>query len=150
MYDLRHMKRVLLLILVLAAVSLFVFVIRHELSKRAQRRREAVYQSVLRGYTQALKPGMNRKEVEDYLRAKNAKFRQTCCVDTTENSRRHSWDDLTKIGEEDAPWFCSQHNVYVAFQFIDHVQVETGYAMKDDDLDSLRSVTLYHWLEECL
>lgn len=144
------MKRVLLLILGLVAVGLFIFGIRNESSKRAQRRRQAGYQSVLRDYTQALKPGMNRKEVEDYLRAKDVTFRQTCCVDATESSRRHTWDDLTKIGEEDAPWYCSQHNVYVAFQFTDHVKVETGYSMKDDDLDTLKAVTLYHQLETCL
>jgi len=144
------MKRLLLLIVALVVVGLFVFGVQQELNKQAQKRREAVYQSVLRTYTQVLKPGMKRKEVEDYIRAKNAKFRQTCCVDSNETSRRHSWDDLTKIGEEDAPWFCSQHNVYVAFQFTDHVQLGSGLGMKDDDLDTLKNVTLYHWLEECL
>ena len=144
------MKRLLLLIVALVVVGLFVFGVQQELNKQAQKRREAVYQSVLRTYTQVLKPGMKRKEVEDYLRAKNAKFRQTCCVDSNETSRRHSWDDFTKIGEEDAPWFCSQHNVYVAFQLTDHVQLGSGFGMKDDDLDTLKNVTLYHWLEECL
>jgi len=93
---------------------------------------------------------MNRKEVEDYLRGRNAKFQQTCCVDSNETSKRHSWDDLIKVGEEDAPWYCSQHNVYVAFQFTDHAKLETLYEFKDDDFDALKGVTLYHTLEGCL
>jgi hypothetical protein len=40
--------------------------------------------------------------------------------------------------------------VYVAFQVTDHVQLGSGFGMKDDDLDTLKNVTLYHWLEECL
>jgi len=144
------MKRILLLILGLAIVGVIGLGIRDELHKKNQSRREAGYQSILRTYTQALKPGMTRKEVEDYLQAKSSKFRQTCCIDSSESSKRHSWDDLTKIGQEDAPWFCSEHNVYIAFQFIDHVRIETGFQMKDDDLDTLKAITLYHQLETCL
>jgi hypothetical protein len=145
------MKRVAQLILALSIVGLFVLGIQHELKKRGQKRRDVAYQSALLAYTSVLKPGMTRKEVEDYLRAKNTKFRQTCCIDSSNVARRHSWDDLTKIGEEDAPWFCSEHNVYVAFQFTDHELLNNGlFQMKDDDLDTLKSVTLYHWLEVCL
>jgi hypothetical protein len=111
------MKRILVRMLVGLAALVFVLGIRFEVKRRAARKREAGYQLVLREYTEVLKPGMKRKEVEDYLRTKNAKLRQNCCVDSSESSKRHSWDDLTKIGEEDAPWFCSEHNVYVAFQF---------------------------------
>jgi hypothetical protein len=91
---------------------------------------------------------MKRKEVEDYLRTKKVEFRQMCCVDSSELSRRHSWDDLTKIGEEDAPWFCGEINVYVAFQFTDHGKQEPGW--RADDRDTLRAVTVYQWAEGCL
>jgi hypothetical protein len=143
------MKRVLRLLLVLLVVSLFAFGLRHELKKRAQARREAAYQSALRSYTEVLKPVMTRKEVEDYLHGRSVQFRQMCCVDAMELSKRKSWDDLVKIGEESAPWFCSENNVYLAFQFIDDGKQQTNW-WKADDLDTLKSITIYHWLEGCL
>jgi hypothetical protein len=142
------MKHIPHLVVLLVALGVIILGIRYELNKKAQGRREAAYQSVFRIYTQALKPGMTRKEVEDYLQAKNSKFLHMCCVDSREIGR-HSWDDLTKIGQEDPPWFCSENNVYVAFQFADHVHLETGFEMQDDDLDTLKAITLHHQLETC-
>jgi hypothetical protein len=95
------MKRILLSILVLVVVGLLVLGIRHGLKRQARMKREAAYQIALNSYTQVLKPGMTRKEVEDYLHQKNVEFQRMCCVDAMELSKRHSWDDLTKIGEED-------------------------------------------------
>jgi hypothetical protein len=140
------MKRILLLTLVLLTLGLGVLAVRSRLLKRqAQTRREVAYQSNLRSYTQVLKPGMTRKEVEDYFRAEDIEFRQMCCV-ADELSARHSWDDLIKIGEEDVPMFCRGNNVYVAFRFNDYDNSER----QDNDLDTLKSVTIYHELEGCL
>ena len=86
--------------------------------------------------------------MEDYLRAKNIAFQQMCCVDSSELATRASWDDLVKVGTEPAPWFCSENNVYVAFQFTDHAQRKG--VPKADNLDSLKAVTIYRWLEGCL
>src|SRR6266576_1837454 len=49
-----------------------------------------------------------------YLGTKNSQFSQMCCVDTNQ-LRRGVWDDLTKVGEEDAPWYCSRHSVFYCF-----------------------------------
>ena len=49
--------------------------------KQAQIRREVAYQAALCPYSDALKPGMTRKEVEDYLHSNNAQFQRMCCVD---------------------------------------------------------------------
>jgi hypothetical protein len=139
-------KHILLLVPVSVVVGAITLSIRFEMNRQAQGRREVVYQSVLR--TEALKPGMTRKEVEDYLQTKSSKFLHICCVDPRETGR-HSWDDFTKIGQEDPPWFCSENNVYVAFQFADHTH-PAGYEMNDDDLDTLKSITLHPQLEGCL
>jgi hypothetical protein len=144
------MKRVLISVPIVAVISLSLLGIRYESKKQAQKRHEATYQSELRSYSLALTPEMKRKEVEDYLRAKKIDFSSMCCVNTSSLARRHSSDYLVKIGEEDHPWFCSEHFVYVAFQFVDHGQVERGFSFKDDDLDTLRSVSIYHQLGGCL
>jgi len=121
---------------------------RFAIKKRAAQKREAAYQSALSEYQRVLRPGMTRKEVEDYLRAKNADFSQMCCVNvvTSNSPKRHTWDDLVKIGEEEHPWFCSEHFVYVAFEFADYIRIETDYSMQDNDSDPLRSVSIFHQL----
>jgi hypothetical protein len=123
---------------------------RFAIKKRAAQKRGAAYQSTLSEYQRALTPGMTRREAEDYLRAKNANFTQMCCVEQNDLAKRHTWDDLVKIGEEEHPWFCSEHYVYVAFQFRDHVEIENGHSMKDDDSDVLRTVSIFHQLGGCL
>jgi hypothetical protein len=123
---------------------------RFAVKRRTAQKREAAYQLALSEYQQVLKPGMTRKEVETYLHSKNINFNHTCCIESSETAKRHSWDDLVAIGQEDHPWFCSEHKVYIAFQFIDYKQENTGYSMEDDDLDSLRSISIHHSLEGCL
>jgi len=137
------MKQWLRPVLVVVVAILFLLGIRYELKKQAQKRREATYQSELRSYTQALKPGTKRKEVEAYLRSKNPDFSQMCCVEPSDSAKRHTSDDLVKIAEEEHPWFCSEHFVYVAFRFADHVQIENGYSFKDDDSDTLKTVSIF-------
>jgi hypothetical protein len=131
----------------LMVVMLSVVVVRCTLGKRAQQKREVRYQSALRLYSDALRPGITRLEVEEYLETRNVQFRQMCCVDGKDFSKG-VYDDLTKIGEEDAPWFCSQKDVYIAFQF---AGVRRGANSWDAfGTDTLKSVSIYRWLEGCL
>lgn len=132
----------------LIVVGGVVFGTGYELKIRARKLREAKYETVLRSYTRDLSPGIKRKEVESYLQARDVHFLQMCCVDASESSRRHSLDDLAKIGGESAPWYCSEHNVYIAFQFTDHGQPEKGYIAEGSD--TLKAITIYHWFEGCL
>jgi hypothetical protein len=91
---------------------------------------------------------MTRREVEEYLRTRNVRFRQMCCVETSQRFSTNVYDDLAKIGQEDAPWFCSEKNVYVAFQFTGSQGNTTGPAA--DASDRLRTISIYSWLEGCL
>lgn len=134
-----------LILLVVAAAS--ALGVRHTIDKVKQQHREMAYQSVLRSYADVMKPGMSRKEVEDYLTVKNIGFRQMYCVDRTQFSKG-VYDDLTRIGEEEAPWFCSYNNVYVAFQFTGPKRPDLSPTAAP--ADTLREVSLYRWLEGCL
>ena len=149
-----QMKRWHSLLLTLIVVGLAVFGVYHSLEKRAEGRREIAYQLALRSYSQLalrsysqrFKPGVTRKEVEDYLRSRNIGFRQMCRID--HRFSQSVWDDLTKIGHESAPWFCSQNNVYVAFQFAG--PENNGARWSADPSDTLKAVSIFHWLEGCL
>jgi hypothetical protein len=133
----------------LAAVVVVAFVLTlihnvHE--KRSQQKRDLSYQTALRSYSEVFKPGMTRKEVEDFLRARNEAFGQMCCVDI--KKPMGVWDDLIKIAQEDPPWFCSAKNIYMAFEFAGtRPQVTPPSA---EPSDRLIAVTLYPHLEGCL
>src|SRR5207245_8485015 len=149
-YDSADMKHWRLLTVVLVAVALSVIGVRHVLEKRAQQKhvlekraqqkREVAYKAALRSYSEVLRPGVTRNEVESYLRAENVRFGQMCCVDPTDLSKG-VYDELTEIGQEDAPWFCSEMNIYVAFQFTGPDRHAVGWTV--DASDPLNSVSIY-------
>ena len=131
---------IVLLILILVVAPLIFFGVRYEMKVRAetqaQVKRETTYQAALRSYSQILKPGMKRKEVEDYLRLNKIEFLQM------------SPYDLTKIGEEKPPWFCGTSDVYVQFRF---TNVRKGEPQLDaHDEDTLVEIAVYHRMDRCL
>ena len=126
----------------LIVVVFSAFAIRYVRSKRAEKKREAAYQSALSAYSKDLRPGMTRKDVEDYLRAKGIQFQRMCCIE-----ERSAAADLAKIGQEDIPWFCSENNVYVAFEF---AATEPHEYWIDSDSDTLKRVSIFRWLQGCL
>ncbi len=107
----------------------------------AQTKREATYQATLQSYSDVLKPGMTRKYVEDYIRLKGQSAQQICCIEDSS-----VFADLLKIGKEKHPRYCSEKNVYIAFQF---VAVEPRNSWVGDS-DTLKSVTIFRRLEGCL
>jgi hypothetical protein len=140
------MKRWQLSLLILIVVVLSAAGLRYLWGKRASQKRELAYQSALLQYQQSFRPGMTRKDVEDHLRSENVEFRQMCCVEG--NLPKGVYDDLAKIGQEDAPWYCSEENVYVAFQFTGPRRNAIGWTA--DASDKLSAVTIFRWLEGCL
>ena len=112
-------------------------------SAQLVQRREAGYQVQLAAYTAALKPGTTRTEVEAYLRTNGKEFHQTCCMGKWKNA----YDDLTKIGQERHPWYCSAHTVYIGFEFVSGGSHEFPEA---HDSDTLKGIQIYHRLEGCL
>jgi len=85
---------------------------------------------------------MSRKQVEDYLQRKGAKFTQMCCV----GKNTGTFDDLVKVGRENPPFYCIDRNIYVAFQFSgdEHLGIP-----KVNTSDRLGEVTLFEWLDGC-
>jgi Resolvase, N terminal domain len=56
--------------------------------------RELQYRSVVKQYSDRLKPGMSRIEVETYLRSNDHAFRQMCRIGV----ERDAWADLVNYG----------------------------------------------------
>jgi hypothetical protein len=106
--------------------------------------------AALLSYSQVLKPGMTRKDVEDYFRTKKVRFSQVCCV---VGSYKHSPDDLIEIRGFPSPLPCDQSH-YVAFIFNDQTQhppatMPHAGGLQADDLDTLRSITTFDGDVDC-
>src|SRR5271163_1779999 len=137
------MRRYWRLLAAIAVVLSAVIGIHNLREKRAQVKRDAAYQMTLRYYSATLKPGMTRKEVEDYFHANRIVFRQMCCVDS--QSHKWVWDDLTKIAQEEHPWFCSEKNIYIAFQFAGSRPPDRAPGWDAEASDKLTAVSVYPW-----
>jgi len=137
------MKRwLVVLIVAIIAVSSAIY-LRDVFKTGARKRRESAYQAALQTYSQNLKPGLNRKDVESYLRARNIGFTQMCCV-----LERSAFADLVKVGQEDAPWYCSEQYIYIAFEF----RAAEAHSLQSPiyDSDRLKTVEIFPQLSGCL
>jgi hypothetical protein len=93
-------------------------------------------QSTLRTHGRIFKPGMKRKEVEEYLQLKNIEF------------SRLSQEDLIKIGEDDShSWFCGKPDVFAQFRFIALPRQERQI---DADGDSLEKIEIIRRASGCV
>jgi hypothetical protein len=117
--------------------TLVFFGIRYLGRVREAAKREQVYQSILQSYRQVLKPGMKRKEVEEYLRSKDVEF------------LRLQDDDISKIGEDDSLiWFCGRPDVFLQFQFTTSPQQEPP--MGGDGGDKLNEIEIVRKGSGCI
>jgi len=143
--------KVLMIIAAIAVVVFGLWLVREVRERHKAAEREVNYQTVLAKYTYALKPGMTREQVERHLQTDGTRFRQMCCVANFRGQYVSvvgaGWDDLVKIGEESAPWICSENNVYVAFEFNPKSKSELA---DTNDSDILKRVSVFHQLEGCL
>ena len=122
------------------------FVLYPRFAQRAEQKRQAEYQHITESYSDALRQGMSRAEVEAYIRSRKQTFTQMCCV----GAIRNAWADLIKIGEAKSPtlkWPCTGTNIYVAFEFD---ASEPPSTPKATDSDRLLSVTLFQQPQPCL
>jgi hypothetical protein len=145
------MKVRLLWLIVGVVVVSSAITVREVLNARAQARRAAAAQmrraatnrSALMMYSENLRPGLTRKDVEDYLRARRTSFAQRCCTE-----ERNTFTDLVKVGEEPAPWYCSEWPVYIALEFAATESHRPPFLPSDSDV--LKKVDLVSNGEGCL
>lgn len=100
-------------------------------------RRNALYHRALKAYSDVLKPGMRRSEVEKhFIMSKYVSFNRECCV----GPKRGTFDDLVEIAHEPEGWFCQEQVVYAAFEF---AAVEPKREWVADPGDRLVRTSLY-------
>lgn len=99
-------------------------------------------------YGQVLKPGMTRKDVEDYFRANNVQFFRGCCAVASHGG---TLDDYIEIGTQHVhfPLPCGETRYQVAFIFNEQKQHPPARLQRVDDLDTLQSIINYHWVDDC-
>lgn len=115
--------------------------------QNAQRKRDLGYQLALQKYRRDLRSAATRSDVERYLQSRNIQFRQLCCVDNEPSG----FSDFVLVGKEEVPWYCSENNVYIAFQF-DGTERRAFYQYSPPRAgsDRLKAITIYQKLDNCL
>lgn len=97
-----RMKPQHLVALIVAAISV-IFLSVHVIGIA---RRDAQYRAILKTYTDVLKPGMKRSDVENYfVMSKYVSF------------SRAASEDIVEIAREKAGWVCQEQVIYLTFEF---------------------------------
>jgi hypothetical protein len=135
------MKRTGVLLVIVAWLAGTFLIVQHIRENRAEPRRRLEYQAKLRQFSDALKPGMTRREVDAYLRSKNDTFRYWCCL-----GGMGAADELVNLRKETEPLHCRQHIVDIALVF---ESAEPSSTMDARDSDKLASVRLWDRFQSC-
>jgi hypothetical protein len=101
-----------------------------------QRQNSANLAAALSNYEQSLRPGMSRKDVEDYLRTRGITFLEQCCNGVPGSA----FSVLIPVGKEGAHWYCETVPDYVSLEFVATEPHEPGAGPSNSDV--LREVHL--------
>lgn len=84
-------------------------------AERDEQKRRLEYQRITQHYSDVLKPGMTRAEVENLLRSRKQAFTRFCCV----GKRQTPYADEVKLGEgtRKGQWPCTATNIYIDLEF---------------------------------
>ncbi len=135
---------------VVVAVAALTFALYgyHRLAEdRGRRERQRAYEEAVVSFRRALPKGTTRQQVVSYLQRGRRPVVSMCCMQPSRPPHTRVLDVLTKVGVERAPFHCSEHNVYVGFEF---APPQDGRTSDEEPSDRLVDVRLYHWFLGCL
>jgi hypothetical protein len=125
-----------------ALASTAVWLIQHRFENEEEQvgisHRQVIYRSILRSYSASLNNGMTRAQVEDNLRMRGVQFSDVSAFQQGESAA-----DITKIGFETGPWYCTGYDVYIAFHC-------TGVLDSQSPADTLRKISIESLPVDCL
>lgn len=91
--------------------------------------RNAQYRRILKSYSDALKPGVKRREVETYfIMSRYVSFSNGNIV------ARGAYDEIVEIAREKEGWVCQEQVIYVVFKFAASEPQRKGAANPEDRL----------------
>jgi hypothetical protein len=108
-----HYLVALIIVAAIAAIFLLVHIV-------GIARRNAQYHAILKTYSDVLRPGMKRSDVENYF-----------IVSRYVSFNRGASEDIVEIADERAGWICQEQLVYLTFEFD---AVETNEPKPGDSL----------------
>jgi hypothetical protein len=137
----RHSLWIIVIVLVLAASAYSAFGV---VKAHKKRKLAAETEAALFHYSQSLRPGLTRKEVEHYLQGQHTLSSERCC-----SVGRRAFSTSVKVGDDDTPWYCSEWPVYILFEFTAAHAQANGFTPPNPD-DVLDQVNLGSNGEGCL
>jgi hypothetical protein len=128
------------IIIGIVLIIALAWMIRHTWEVHQRTKRDAQYQTALHTYTDEIKPGMARSDVEEILRRRNTSFQQVKLAGD-------GLEDLITIGREDPTGFCIWNDVDVRIHF------NSSYDKSDAKglpADKVEYVNIFEWPRDCL
>lgn len=120
----------------------------HRLAEnRGRQERQRAYEEAVVSFRRALPRGTTREQVVAFLQRSRRPVVSMCCMQSSRPPNTRVLDVLTRVGVERPPFHCSEHNVYVGFEF---EPSQEGPISDDAPSDRLVEVRLYHWFLGCL
>jgi len=116
---------------------------------------DAHYSFVLSPYLRDLKPGVSRREVEDYLHTRNIEFRSGCCAAMEFHSydpnrpRANASEDWVRLPDEKPPWPCGYASFYIIFEFKRLRPSSAPERIAANDTDTLEGVHILKTNNNC-
>jgi hypothetical protein len=133
-------------LLVAVVVTFAAAEARRRIAEHGQRR-ESGYQKTLRSYIGTFPLGTPRSDVETRLRTEGQAFHHSCCIRQPPRGGEGAWDVMIPIGVESAPWYCSEHTIYIGVEFAPDTPRTD---LEARDADTVSSVTLLRQMGGCL
>lgn len=98
-------------------------------------------------YSEALKPGTSREDVENYLKARGTAFGQRW---PGADMHSKAFAILVKVADEDVPWYCSAWPDYVAIEFAPTKPAQTSSLWSSAGSDVVTQILVTSNGEGCL
>jgi hypothetical protein len=122
--------------------------IRIHAAKQKRKNREAAYAAIAAELQEVIRPGMLRADAEAILRNRARPF--------TNRSGSRTDDDIIPLAHEPSPvWYCNYEQVQLLIEFAPaqtspNQQPITPTGYQSLPKDRVKSVTLDHWLQDCM
>jgi hypothetical protein len=98
-------------------------------------------------YSEVLKPGTSRRDVEHYLKAQGTAFGQRW---PGADVHSKAFAILVKVADEDVPWYCSAWPDYIAIEFAPTKPAQTSFLRSQADSDMVTQILVTSNGEGCL
>jgi hypothetical protein len=134
-------------LLALALIPTTYYIYRQIHRKILYEHNQPIIRAARAHYSEIFKPGANRRDVKNYLKAQGASFSERW---PGADGRSKAFAIVVKVAEEDSPWYCNAWLDYVAIEFEPTTTTQTSSLWSLSDSDVVTQILVTSNGEGCL